>query len=124
MMSIAWILCFALLLVIPVNMIVAGYYRQHSCSKIGAKFGYATKLALSSEHAWDFAQRACPKRYTIAGVLLIAFALSMMCMARKLNAVSICIFASIILLTELLVWGFVFLSVESGLRKLLGIKEE
>ena len=123
-MSIAWILCVAVLLVIPANMIVAGYYRQHSCSKMGAKFGYATKLALTSQGAWDYAQRACPRRYIIVGVILALIALLMMLMALGINAVSTCIFASVILLLELLVWGFVYLSVESGLRKLLGIKDE
>ena len=123
-MSIAWILCFALLLVIPANMIVAGYYRQKFCSKIGSKFGYATKLALSSQTAWDYAQRACPKRYTIWGVLTAASALFMMLMALNLNAVSTCIYAAVVLLFELLIWSFVFISVESGLCKLLGIKED
>ena len=123
-MSIAWILCVAVLLVIPANMIIAGYYRQHSCNKLGAKFGYASNLALSSQQAWDYAQRACPMRYIIAGVILVLIALLMMLLALGIDAVSTCIFASVILLLELLVWGFVYISVESGLRKLLGINEE
>ena len=123
-MSIAWILCFALLLVIPVNMIVAGYYRHHSCSKLGSKFGYTSALALCSQQAWDYAQHACPMRYIITGACLAAFALLMMRLAYGANTLSVCTFSVVILLTEALIWSIVYVSVESGLRKLLGIKNE
>ena len=123
-MSLTWILCLLLLMIIPAIMVYIAHMRQNHCSKIGAKFGYASDLARTSQQAWDYAQRACPARYMITGVVLAIAALLMMLMARGINAVSTCIFASIILLLELLVWGFVYLSVESGLRKLLGIKDE
>ena len=60
----------------------------------------------------------------IGNVVSFIGALFMMLMALNLNAVSTCIYAVVVLFFELIVWSFVFISVESGLRKLLGIKED
>ena len=122
-MSFEWILCTLLLMIIPAIMIYAGYVRQSRCAQVGAKYGYTTQLSLSSEKAWAYAQSACPKRYMVWGVVLAVVDLLLMLLPLGAEPLSIAIYAFTLLLLELLVWGVVVCTVESGLRKLLGIKE-
>lgn len=118
-----WLLCLAVLLVIPVIMIYCGYIRQNNCSKLGAKFGYRTALSLSTAEAWAYAQNTSVKRYIIAGAISGVVAAVLMLPAIGLHTVGLFAYSATLLLFELLVWGFIIISVESGLRKLLGIKE-
>ena len=123
-MSFEWILCLLLLMIIPAIMVYAGYVRQSCCAKVGAKYGYTTRLSLSSPEAWAHAQAECPKRYMVSGGVLVAVALLLMLVSLGAPAQTVFIYGFTLLLLELLVWGIVVCSVESGLRKLLGIKEE
>lgn len=121
-MSVTWLICLAILLVIPVVLVYAGYMRQNHCNNLGAKFGYTTRLSLTSPESWAHAQKACPVRYIVAGAALAVFAVLMMLGAQGVSSLSMCIFAGTILLVELMVWEFIVISVESGLRALLGVK--
>lgn len=122
-MSLIFIACLAALLVVPAIMVYAGYKRQKLCNNIGAKHGYTTPLSLSRPEAWAYAQNACVKRYMISGVILAVISMLMMTLAADVNAAGMAAYAATLLLFELIVWGFVVISVESGLRKLLGVKE-
>lgn len=124
MMSLTWILCLLLLMIIPSIMVYAGYMRQNHCTKLGAKYGYTTRLSLSSAEAWAFAQSLCPKRYMISGAVLGIVSILLMLLALDKNSLSVCIYSVVVALLQLLVWGIVLCTVESRLRKMLGIKEE
>ena len=122
-MSFEWVLCTLLLMIVPAIMVYAGYVRKDRCAKIGAKYGYTTELSLSSEKAWAYAQAACPKRYMVSGAVLAAVVVLLMLVALGAEAQSVFIYGFTLLLLELLVWSIAVCTVESGLRKLLGIKE-
>lgn len=122
-MSLAWLLCLLLLMVVPAIMLYAGHVRKNLGTKVGAKHGYSTRLSLSSPEAWAHAQAACIKPYTLRGAILAVVCALLMLVSLGAEASSICIYAFILLLLELLVWGIVLCTVESSLRKLLGIKE-
>ena len=123
-MSLEWILCVLLLMIVPAIMLYVGNIRKSGCAKVGAKYGYTTKLSLSSEKAWAYAQAASPKRYMVSGAVLAVAMVLLMLVALGAEAQSIFIYGFTLLLVELLVWGIVVCMVESGLRKLLGVKEE
>jgi len=122
-MSVTWILCLAALLAIPVLMIYIGFTRQKLCSCVGAKLDYDSALAVSSPEAWAYAQKHSVKRYKIAGCVTGVIAILLILLALDVHAVGTLAYTATLLLYELLVWGFLVISVESGLRKLLGIKE-
>ena len=122
-MSLAWIICLLLLLVVPAIMVFLGQTRKNLGVNIGAKYGYGSQLALSSAAAWAHAQALCPKRYILWGAILAVSTALLMLVALNANALSVCIYAFTLLLYELLTWGIVLCTVESGLRKYLGIKE-
>lgn len=118
-----WLLCLAALLVIPAIMIYCGYIRQSICNNLGAKFGYRTALSLSTAEAWAYAQKSSVKHYIVAGAITGVVAAALMIPAIGLHTAGLFSYSATLLLFELLVWGFVIISVESGLRKLLGVKE-
>ena len=122
-MFLIWLLCLAALLVVPAIMVYCGYIRQNLCSKIGAKFGYRSALSLSSAEAWAFAQKNSVKRYIVAGAITGVIAIALMLPTIGLHAAGLLSYSVTLLLFELLTWGFIIISVESGLRTLLGVKE-
>ena len=122
-MSLAWLLCLLLLMAIPAIMLYAGHIRKGLGKTIGAKYGYSTHLSLSSAEAWAHAQAACTKPYMLWGAILAIVCALLMLVALGAEASSVCIYAFTLLLLELLVWGIVLCTVESSLRRLLGIKE-
>ena len=122
-MSLIWLLCLAALLVVPAIMIYCGYIRQNICNNVGAKFGYNSALALSSANAWAYAQKSSVKRYIVSGAIIAAVAIALMIPAMDVHTMGLLSYSATLLLFELLVWGFVIISVESGLRTLLGVKE-
>ena len=122
-MSLTYILCLAALLSIPALLIYIGYIRQNHCGSVGAKLGYASALALSSPEAWTFAQKSSVKRYIVTGAITAVIAVLLMLPAISVHAVGTLVYTITLLLFEILVWGILVISVESGLRKLLGVKE-
>ena len=122
-MSLTFILCLAVLLSVPALLIYIGYTRQNLCGSIGAKLGYASALALSSPEAWAFAQKSSVKRYIVTGAITAVIAVLLMLPAIGVHAVGTLVYTITLLLFEILVWGILIISVESGLRKLLGVRE-
>lgn len=122
-MSLVWLLCLAALLLVPVALIYCGFIRQNICNNVGAKFGYDSALALSSPKAWAYAQKASVKRYIVSGVITGIAAIALMIPAMGVHATGLLAYSATLLLFELLVWCILLITVESGLRKLLGVKE-
>lgn len=122
-MSFVWILCLAALLVIPAIMIYAGMIRKNQCSNLGHKFGYKTKNSMASQDAWDLAQKLCPTRYIVTGIILGVIAIAMMLPNTAAKSASLFVYSITIILFQLLVWGIIVITVENGVRNLLGIKE-
>lgn len=123
-MSLAFVLCMVSLLVIPAVMVFCGKVRQNLCGRIGDKFGYKSELSMVNMEAWNYAQNACPVRYMVTGVILAVAAMALLFMAIDAEPVAVVIYSMTLLLAQILTWGFVIISVESGLRKLLGVKNE
>ena len=123
-MSASFILCMAALLVVPAIMIFCGVVRRNLVGKVGGKFGYKTQLSMTNLDAWNYAQKACPTRYIVAGALLAAGAAWLMRLAYGAAPVAVVIYSATVLLFQLFFWGMIVISVESGLRRLLGVKCE
>lgn len=122
-MSLSWIIAFAALLIIPVSMVYAGFMRQKNCNKIGARLGFRTQNSMSSAEMWAFAQKLCPMRYMLTGLIMGVVAIVMMLPNMALETTALFPYAFTLLLLELCVWGIIVITVESALCSKLGVKE-
>ena len=123
-MSMSLVVCVAMLIVIPAVMVFFGAVRKNLAGKIGGKFGYKTELSMTSQEAWDFAQKACVTRYVVGGIAIAAGTAWLMSLAMGVAPVAFVVYSLTVVLFQCLALACVTMSVEMGLRKLLGVKDE
>ena len=119
-----FVVCVAMLLVIPAGMVFLGAARKTLVGKKGGKFGYKTELSMFNQEAWDFAQKACVTRYMAGGVAIAAGSAWLMSLAMGAAPIAFVVYSLTVVLFQSLALAVVTISVETGLRSLLGIKDE
>ena len=123
-MSMTFVMCVAMLLVIPAAMIFLGAVRKTLVGKKGGKFGYKTELSMLSQEAWDFAQKACVTRYIGGGAAIAVGSAWLMSLAMGAAPIAFVVYSLTVVLFQCLALAIVTISVEMGLRKLLGVTDE
>ena len=74
-----WIFMFICNLLVPVSMVIFGYYfYKKSSLKINSYAGYRTTLSTKNEDTWQFANRYFSKRWLYAGLVLMPLTIIVM----------------------------------------------
>lgn len=119
-----WILFIFIMLIAPFLTIQAGFLRATRCGSMDAERGYRSKLALSSQEAWAYAQKSCSMRYMATGVVMAMATLLAASVLPAQTPLQLLVYTGVIVLVQVAVVLFLIATVEGGLRARFGVKKE
>lgn len=97
------ILCYAILLLMPVLTLLNGLRCLKSISKPGAKEGFHADYAPSTPEAWSYIQTLAGKNYIIFSIIMLVCGLGFMLLMPYADTVSLLCCAGIALGIEIVV---------------------
>ena len=106
-----------LTLVLPVLLIYLGIVRMFKCKEMKAENGYFSKISLSSQQAWDVAQKLCAKRYTPLGIIMTTITVAVNILQNAQTQQGLLLLALMIVLAQAAVSIFIVASVGMSLQK-------
>lgn len=116
-MSVTWILCQLIMLVIPAYFAFVGWVRLNKAPAMNAKAGYNSESSTLSEQAWAFAQKICGKRYLIASIVLAVFSLVLANIMDAPNDISMILLAVIFAALQITIFIVLMATIEVSIRK-------
>lgn len=117
-----WIFMLCMVLLIPLSMILLGYFLQHRPpKKANAYFGYRSRRSLSSQEAWAYAQKRAGRFWYVAGWILLFPSIAAMFLLLEEEVSAIGCFGLLLCLLQCIPLLSVFFYVEKGLKDEFGL---
>lgn len=113
-----WWFMLILNLIIPVTMLIAGYWMWKHCpDDINPVLGYRTRRSMKNMDTWKFAHEYCGRLWYIAGGVQILPTVAVQVQYTKSSANEIAVLSLVLVFVQLAVMLLTIIPVEKALKK-------